>query len=77
MTAVARSVRSRWTEAWSSWLDIGYADGLPLATEPAVHVQGDDWTAEQPLLALQDVTLEYVTGRRVLRATQRVSLNIH
>ncbi len=74
---MASVARSRWTDAWSSWLDIGYADGLPALTEPAVHVQDDDWTPAQPLLALQDVTLEYVTGRRVLRATQRVSLNIH
>lgn len=82
--AMAGAARERerggWLGAWASWLDIGYADGLAMPTEASAQqaaAEAPAWSREQPLLALDGVTLEYSTERLRVRATERVSLQVH
>ena len=79
MTSVTRGERSASAIPWSEWMNIGDADGLLtlLLPDRGTDADAEAWTPAQPLLALQDLTLEYATERRVLRATQRVSLQVY
>ncbi|MFT3816643.1 MAG: ABC transporter ATP-binding protein [Rubrivivax sp.] len=68
-----------WLPARAELLEIGDADGLLslLLPDRDAAAQAPAWTPAQPLLALHEVTLEYATERRMLRATQRVSLQVY